>query len=65
MHKTPEFVTDFNELSLVITDSITPGDEYLITVVAYNDVGDSIPSDPKLMMAAAVADPPINLTLES
>lgn len=65
VHKAPDFATNFDELSLVITDQIVPGDEYQITVVAFNDVGDGIPSDPKTIMAAAVPDPPLDLTLVS
>ena len=65
VHKTPIFATDFNELSLLITDSIVPGENYDITVVAVNDVGESIPSDPKTIMAAAIPDAPIGLTLVS
>jgi hypothetical protein len=48
---------------LVITDQIVPGVDYDITVVAFNDVGDSIPSDPKTIMAAAVPDLPLSVTL--
>ena len=40
-----------------------PGEEYEITVIAFNDVGDSAPSQVKLMMAAAVPDPPLDITL--
>ena len=65
VHKTPDFVTNFDELSLLITDQIIPGVEYAITVIAYNDVGDSIPSDPKTIMAAAIPDVPTDITLVS
>ena len=63
IHKAPQFATDFDELSLIITDQLVPGDEYQITIVAFNDVGDSIPSDPKTIMAAAVPNAPMDITL--
>ena len=65
VHKTPDFATNFNELFLLISDSISPGVDYQITVVAFNDVGDSIHSDPKTIMAAAVPDAPSGLTMVS
>lgn len=65
IHKTPDFATAHNVLSLVITDQIVPGVEYSITVVAYNDVGDSAPSEAKLMLAAAVPDAPLDVSLVS
>ena len=34
-------------------------------VVAFNDVGDSIPSDPKIIMAASVPNAPLSVTLVS
>ena len=61
--KTPDFITAHDELSLVITDQIVPGVDYTVTVVAYNDVGDSITSDPLIVMAAAVPDFPLAITL--
>ena len=63
--KTPDFVTAHDTLSLVITDQIVPGAEYTITVVAFNDVGGSIHSEPIVIMAAAVPDPPLAVTLVS
>ena len=63
VHKAPDFATDFDELSLIITDQLVPGDEYDITVVAFNDVGDSAPSDAKTIMAAAVPDAPGDIAL--
>ena len=40
-----------------------PGQIYEITVIAFNDVGDSIASDPQSIMAASVPDAPFDLTL--
>ena len=49
----------------MITDQIVPGDEYDITIIAFNDVGDSTPSDVKTIMAAAIPDAPLDVTLVS
>jgi hypothetical protein len=65
VHKTPLFLTDFDELSLEITDEILPGVEYEITVVAFNDVGDSAHSPSKLIMAASIPDAPSGISLVS
>ena len=49
----------------MITDTVVPGTNYQITVVAYNDVGESPQSAAKTIMAAAIPDAPIDLNLVS
>ena len=61
----PIFTTPHDQLFLKITDSIAPGVNYEVVVVAFNDVGSGIGSDPRVIMAAAVPDPPSGLTLIS
>ena len=49
----------------MITDEIVAGDEYDITIVAFNDLGDSASSEAKTIMAAAVPDAPLDVTMVS
>lgn len=54
-----------SQLSLLISDNISPGVTYLISVAAYNDIDQGPVSDNLQIMAAQVPDAPSNVRMLS
>jgi hypothetical protein len=51
--------TSFDASSFVITTNLVAGNIYQIQVAAYNDVGESLKSEPTDIMAARVPNAPL------